>query len=141
MESAEGTSGFRKAGINVVAGIDCDETCKETYETNNKGSKFVSADIKTLTFEEFDKHVGIHKNDDALVFIGCSPCQYWTKINTTKTKSAESKNLLKDFQRFVNHYNPGFIVIENVPGILTKTNETPLTEFLEFLNSKKYSVR
>jgi DNA (cytosine-5)-methyltransferase 1 len=133
------TSGFRKAGIDVVAGIDFDETCKETYEANNKGSKFVLADIKDISFDEFDKQVGIKENDDKLIFIGCSPCQYWTKINTTKTKSAESKNLLKDFQRFVKHYNPGFVVIENVPGITTKAKETPLTKFLQFLASNNYS--
>jgi DNA (cytosine-5)-methyltransferase 1 len=133
------TNGFIKAGVEVVAGIDLDPTCKETYEVNNKNSKFILADIKKLSFEEFDKVVDIQKDDDQLIFIGCSPCQYWTKINTTKIKSAESKNLLKDFQRFIEHYNPGFVVIENVPGILTKTSETPLTEFLQFLDSKKYS--
>jgi DNA (cytosine-5)-methyltransferase 1 len=133
------TTGFRQAGVEVIAGIDCDATCKETYEINNKGSEFILADIKKLTFEEFDKLVDLQKDDDTLIFIGCSPCQYWTKINTTKTKSAESKNLLKDFQRFIEHYNPGFVVIENVPGILTKINETPLTEFLQYLDSKKYS--
>ncbi|MCH7722117.1 MAG: DNA cytosine methyltransferase, partial [Bacteroidetes bacterium] len=34
------TYGFRKAGIDVIAGIDVDHSCKETYEHNNPGSKF-----------------------------------------------------------------------------------------------------
>jgi DNA (cytosine-5)-methyltransferase 1 len=132
------TNGFRKAGIKVIAGIDIDSECKETYENNNKGSNFILADIKKLSFEEFERQTGIKKNDDNLIFIGCSPCQYWTLIKTDRTRSEESKNLLADFQKYVEEYNPGYIVIENVPGILTK-KESPLNNFLEFLKSKNYS--
>ena len=50
------TNGFRKAGIKVIAGIDIDGKCKETYEKNNEGSNFILADIKKLSFEDFEKH-------------------------------------------------------------------------------------
>lgn len=132
------TTGFRKAGIDVIAGIDLDIACKETYERNNKGSKFILADIKDLTFYDFEKDTGIIRNDDDLIFIGCSPCQYYTKIKTDKRKSAKSKNLLSDFKKFVDEYNPGYIVIENVPGILT-TMKSPLNSFLKFLKRKGYN--
>ena len=42
---------------------------------------------------------------------------------------------MTDFKKFVDEYNPGFIVIENVPGILTK-DESPLNDFLDFLKAK-----
>jgi len=132
------TNGFRKAGIKVIAGIDIESECKKTYENNNKGSNFILADIKKLSFEEFERQTGIKKNDDNLIFVGCSPCQYWTKIKTDRTRSEESKHLLADFQRYVEEYNPGYIVIENVPGIVTK-KESPLNDFLEFLKNQNYS--
>lgn len=135
------TNGFLKAGINVIAGIDFDKDCKETYEYNNKGSKFILADIKKLSFERFEKEIHISENDDNMIFIGCSPCQYWTKIKTEKKKSKESKNLLADFQNFVDHYKPGYIVIENVPGIYTKTSETPLNDFFVFLDNNNYEYK
>lgn len=131
------TAGFRKAGINVIAGIDIDKECKKTYEKNNKGSSFICTNIKNFSFEEFEKQTGVIRNDDELIFIGCSPCQYFSKITTDKKKSKESKNHLTDFIKFVDEYNPGFIVIENVPGILTK-DESPLNDFLDFLKSKNY---
>ncbi len=114
------TYGFRQAGIDVIAGIDIDPKCKETYELNNKPSKFIEADIKTFTEAELIEKTGIKKDDDNLIFIGCSPCQYWSIIKTDKTKAKDSKNLLADFQRFVDYFNPGFVVIENVPGIFSK---------------------
>lgn len=131
------TNGFLKAGVKVIAGIDIDGSCKDTYEKNNEGSKFVSADIKKLSFEEFEEKTGVSRNDDELVFIGCSPCQYFSKITTDKKKAADSKNLLNDFRKFVDEYNPGFIVIENVPGILTN-KESPLFDFLNFLEGRNY---
>ena len=35
------TYGLSSAGIKVLAGIDIDKECKDTYEKNNRGSKFM----------------------------------------------------------------------------------------------------
>lgn len=135
------TYGFREAGIDVIAGIDIDNSCKETYEFNNPGSKFIQADVMDLSFEELKKQTGIKENDDNLVFIGCSPCQFWSIINTVKTKSEKTKNLLTDFQRFVEHFKPGYVVVENVPGILKKAEESGLNNFIRMLEEGgKYKV-
>lgn len=132
------TYGFREAGIRVLAGIDVDHKCKETYEANNRPSKFIQADIKTLTVEALAKKTRIKQNDDNLIFICCSPCQYWSIMNTDKTKSEDTKDLLSDFQKFVEHFMPGHLVIENVPGILNRSEESPLESFLKFLDIKGY---
>lgn len=134
------TYGFRQAGINVIAGIDIDNNCQKTYEKNNQGSVFIQSDISQLTPIQLQKQLKIKRNDDNLVFIGCSPCQYWSIINTDKTKARKSKSLLKNFQQFVDYFMPGYIAIENVPGILNKKNETVLSEFLAFLYGK-YEVK
>ena len=42
------TRGLIDAGIDVVAGYDCDEACRLTYERNNPGTRFVQADIREL---------------------------------------------------------------------------------------------
>ncbi|MCT8334796.1 DNA cytosine methyltransferase [Leptospira sp. 85282-16] len=133
------TTGFKKAGVSVTAGIDIDFNCKDTYETNHPESKFIHADIKKLTFNEFERETKIRKKDDKMIFIGCSPCQYFSTIRTKKAKSEESRNLLTDFQRFVKEYTPGYVVIENVPGILT-SKESPLNNFINFLKNNHYAI-
>jgi DNA (cytosine-5)-methyltransferase 1 len=135
------TSGFRKAGIRVLGGIDIDSDCRKTYVKNNPGCKFIHSDIKKLKFVDLQRKLKIKAGDNKLIFIGCSPCQYWSKIKTIKAKSEESKNLLSDFQRFVAHFRPGHIVIENVPGILNRLEESPLKGFLEFLEKEKYTYK
>ena len=76
------TCGLRQAGIDVIAGVDLDENAKETYEFNNPGSVFVHRDVKRLHSNYFEKNFGVQKNDDRLIMVGCSPCQYYSIINT-----------------------------------------------------------
>lgn len=116
------TCGLRQAGIDVVAGVDFDMDAKETYEFNNKGSIFVQSDIQKLDINFFEKRFDIHPGDDNMIFVGCSPCQYYSIINTDKKKSLKSKDLLEQFARFVEFYRPGFVLVENVPGLLTNRN-------------------
>jgi DNA (cytosine-5)-methyltransferase 1 len=133
------TCGMKQANINVVAGIDIDEKCRKTYEFNNQPACFIQADISTMPLEILETQHNVKRNDDEMIFIGCSPCQYWSIINTDRKKSAVSKDLLKEFQRFVEYYLPGYVVIENVPGILNKIN-SPLDAFISFLEANNYRI-
>jgi DNA (cytosine-5)-methyltransferase 1 len=134
------TCGMKQAGIEVLVGIDIDPSCKETYENNNKPSKFIEEDILALTPERLIELTGIEQNDDSLIFIGCSPCQYWTKIRTIKDKNEKTKNLLGGFRKFVHYFRPGYIVVENVPGLHRKRTDNILGEFLTFLKEESYKV-
>ena len=74
-----------------------------------------------------------------MVFIGCSPCQYYTKLHTNKSKSKIGKNLLSRFQYFVDYFKPGYIAIENVPGLYLKREKKVLKNFKKFLVNNSYS--
>lgn len=132
--------GVQASGIQVLAGIDYEENCRATYEANIKKAKFIKADIFELKEEELEKSLKLKRNDDELLLIGCSPCQFWSIINTDKNKSQKSKNLLIEFERFVKYFNPGYVVVENVPGVLRKKGESGLEVFINWLKSNKYTV-
>jgi len=131
--------GLHQAGIRVQAGIDCDVECRETYESNIPGARFLQRDITCLEPGELTEALQLEKNDNALVFAGCSPCQYWSKIRTDKTKSEQSAFLLRSFERFIRFFRPGSVVVENVPGLLTKKAESILPSFLSFLEETGYA--
>ncbi|MEN6323674.1 MAG: DNA cytosine methyltransferase [Proteiniphilum sp.] len=130
--------GMQEAGIKILAGIDFDKNCKATYEANIKGAQFIHADVFDLKEQELEKKLSLNRNDDELVLIGCSPCQFWSTINTDKTRSSKSKNLLREFSRFVKYFRPGYVVVENVPGVLRKKEESGLNEFIEWLKNNGY---
>jgi DNA (cytosine-5)-methyltransferase 1 len=131
------THGFIKAGIEVLGGIDIDIKCKETYEKNNN-VKFLHADVSKLKKRELASQFKIKKNQDNLIFVGCSPCQYYSNINTIKTKSTDTRLLLADFQEFVSYFRPGYVFVENVPG-LDRKEDSPLGKFKKFLLDENYS--
>lgn len=140
------THGLLSAGIDVLAGVDNHLPCKATYEhqDNNRRQsgdvpRFIHADISELDPADLAEEIEIEKEDDSLVFAGCSPCQFWTKLNTSRERSAKSKALLEHFRRFVDVLRPGYIVVENVPGLQTKGASSGLATFLTFLGKAGYA--
>lgn len=132
--------GLKQAGIQVLAGIDFDETCEDTYKSNISGAEFIHEDVSKLQVEELENRLSLKRYDDNLLLIGCSPCQFWSIINTSKEKSEKSKDLLKEFRRFVEYFMPGFVVVENVPGVLRRKTESGLEDFIEWLKTNGYNV-
>lgn len=47
--------GLQQAGIEILAGIDNELKCKETYEANILGAKFIHADVFELKEKELQK--------------------------------------------------------------------------------------
>ncbi len=135
--------GMRKAGIEIVAGIDNDLLCKETYKENHPDTLFIDSDIKNFKAKELANECGVIRSDDSMIFIGCSPCQYWSVITGRKDSERKrgahkSRNLLYDFLRFVEYYRPGFVVVENVRGIERHPKESGLADLLCFLDDSGY---
>lgn len=134
------SSGLQNSGINILAGIDYDISCKETYESNINGAKFIHADAFSYTEQQLEQELNLQKNDNNLILIGCSPCQYWSIIPTKKQKSEASKDLLKEFRRFVEYFNPGYVIVENVPGVKRRKTESGLEDFITWLEQNSYTV-
>ena len=127
------TYGLKQAGINVVAGLDIDETCKYPFEENNN-AKFISKDICKFTSDELS---ALYPEDSIKLLVGCAPCQPFsaqTRKNKNRT-SDERWSLLDDFGRLVEKLNPHLIAFENVP-LLRKENI--FTNFCNKLRSLYY---
>lgn len=131
--------GLHQAGVTVLGGVDNDAGCRATYEKNILGAKFVKHDISTLRAPDLGKRFGLNVNDPSLIFAGCSPCQFWSKIRTDKTKSERTAFLLRQFQKFIRYFRPGFVIIENVPGLHTRKHQSILPGFIRFLEHHGYA--
>lgn len=131
------TCGFKSIGINVLGGIDIDAKFKDTYEKNNNAI-FINADVSNMAPDQLQKLLPIQRQQDNLIFIGCSPCQYYSNLKSDKTKSKASRLLLDDFKEFVLYYKPGFVFIENVPGLETKAG-SPIHRFKKELRAEGYT--
>ena len=131
------TYGLRAAGVKVIAGIDNDSVCQVAFEKNNAGTLFLKRDVSKYPPPALTADLKIKKKDDYMVFAACAPCQFWTQINTNKRKSEKTQNLILDFKKFVEYFKPGFVFMENVPGISSKK---PIKIFIRALQNMKYHV-
>lgn len=112
------TEGLKQAGVTVVAGVDLDASVGATYEANHSpGARFIHADVRDCGAADVRAWLPSGTSPDDVVLVGCSPCQHWTRLHTQRERSMAGRALLVEFGRIVDAYRPGFVVVENVPGL------------------------
>lgn len=131
------TRGLLDAGIKVVVGFDNDEQCRTPYECNNVGAKFVARDIRDITLAELEQLANTASFREML-FAGCAPCQPFSKQQKGTTR-AHDATLLAEFGRIVEVAKPGYVLIENVPGIAKISGFSTFRRFLRLLDMNRYS--
>lgn len=135
------SKGLTLSGINVLAGIDNNILCQDTYNRNNAPSRFIHADMREYMPEDllasFPQLREEHR--DNLLFAGCAPCQPFSQANKSEERSPDA-TLLSQFGRFVEFFLPGQVLIENVPGIAKVKGNSTFKRFIRLLERNGYSV-
>jgi DNA (cytosine-5)-methyltransferase 1 len=138
------TRGLIDAGGYVIAGVDKDGRCEQTFVANNVNTtldhsptSFLKCDIfrksqdypggqQRQLFKELDDLIGYYRRKAPgvpLLFAICAPCQPFTKLSrkeiSPKRQEARARdmNLLREACRFVRAYEPQLVLSENVAGI------------------------
>lgn len=138
------TRGLIDAGGYVIAGVDKDNRCRQTYVDNNPNTsidfatpRFIRRDIFPATneypqgeqaelFDEVGKLIAKYRAETPetpLLFAICAPCQPFTKLSrkelseTRKEGRERDSNLLREATKFVARFRPDMILSENVQGI------------------------
>lgn len=130
------THGLIMSGLNVVAGIDIEESCKYAYEQNNS-AKFINKDINEITKEEIFQYFD---HDDIRVLVGCAPCQPFSKYTKRYRKEGHNGDkwrLLYTFSNLIKSIEPHIVSMENVPELI---KEDVFTDFVELLRRQGYYV-
>ena len=138
------TRGLIDSGGYVIAGIDKDARCKQTYVENNTNAAidyclphFLERDIFPATddyqdgqqndlFSDLERLIPFYRAQAKLVpllFAICAPCQPFTKLSKNglteerKEGRKRDRNLLLEAAKFVEHFQPELVLSENVAGI------------------------
>jgi len=138
------TRGLIDAGGYVVAGIDKDHSVDRTYRENNCNQTldcseplFLGMDVfpQTSTYPEGQQEeletelltlIGTAKKkapDVPFLFAICAPCQPFTTLSKAelsedrKKKRKKDRGLLGEAAKFVEKFEPDFVLSENVAGI------------------------
>lgn len=129
------THGMQRAGINVVAGIDVDGSCRFAYEVNNN-AQFISMDIREVKSEIINEYF---EGADYTVLVGCAPCQPFSNYSNSVSmeKKLDKWYLLDEFSRLVREVLPDYVSMENVPNLM---KHGVFANFVEGLKTLGYSV-
>lgn len=130
------THGFKKAGFNVLAGYDIDETCRFAFEYNNDAS-FIKKDIKEVSAREIKE---IYTKDAIRILVGCAPCQPFSNYSHKTGRNNKKWQLLYEFGRLVKETQPDIVSMENVPGLPKFGKGQVYKDFRKVLKDNKYEI-
>lgn len=129
------TYGIQAAGVDVVAGIDIDKSCKYAYECNNN-ALFIHKDISEVTGKEIKR---LLHGFSTKILVGCAPCQPFSNHRKDKKDRSSHRDwrLLYQFSRIIEESKPHIISMENVPALV---NEQVFTDYVACLQKLNYNV-
>jgi DNA (cytosine-5)-methyltransferase 1 len=118
--------GFRNAGFQKLASVEIDEIASKTIQHNFPESHHFNKPIQELTNEELDAALNGQEVD---VVCGGPPCQGFSVAGLRRHDDPRNK-LFWEYIRIVQHLRPKYLVMENVPGILTMQDGKVYKEIL-----------
>lgn len=129
--------GFRRAGFNVIAGIDVDPDCAHAYEQNNN-AKFIRRPIEDVKASDIQ---ALYPKTFQKVLIGCAPCQPFSAYVAERRKRSGGRwRLLEDFASLIGKVQPDVVTMENVPRLVTFDGGKLLKAFVAALDEQDYHV-
>ncbi|GAG69950.1 unnamed protein product, partial [marine sediment metagenome] len=132
------THGLMKEGLDVIAGVDNDLSCKFGYEYNNR-AVFIGKDILEVTAEDINNLFSPRK-DVIRVLIGCAPCQPFSKLNQKKITKKQLQPLEK-FAELIEEVKPDIVSMENVSGLADIKKYPVFKTFIDTLERNSYKYK
>lgn len=130
--------GLIKEGLDVVAGIDNDSSCKFGYEYNNK-AKFIHRDILCVDAKKINQLFG-DRNKTIRVLVGCAPCQPFSKLNLKQITEKQLEPLEK-FACLIKETLPDIVSMENVSSLANIKKYRIFKTFIDTLKESGYEYK
>ncbi len=103
--------------FEVVAGADIWDVALSTFKTNHKKTLLINEDLTQMDEHFWDSYKGV-----ADVIIAGPPCQGFS-MSGKRQKNDKRNSLFKEVVRITSVVQPKYVVIENVVGLLSMTND------------------
>ena len=85
------TKGLSLSGVDVIAGIDIDESCRFAYEANNH-AKFLCKDVSSVHGQDLEP---IFPENTVRILVGCAPCQPFSRYSSRYRKEGHTDSKWK----------------------------------------------
>jgi len=132
--------GFHAAGFGCVFFNEIDEQAAATFEANFHGAQPFVCPIQELTAARIRRQCGIHSRELDVV-VGGPPCQGFSIYAPKRSKDDARNHLFRHYVRLVlEGIKPKFIVMENVPGLVSLDGGATLKSVVTAFEQAGYRV-
>ncbi len=118
--------GILAAGFEVLACVERDPNCCTTLRLNieeeGRRTKVVEADVRNIDPNSLMRDLGLRVGELDLLF-GGPPCQAFSQIGKQGALTDERGLLLFEMVRFAKTFRPRVVLIEQVKGLLSATDQ------------------
>ena len=111
--------GLEEAGLKVLWANDNDKNAAETYQNSHPDTRMIPIDIEIFYQQLMSRDSGLPQKGDVDLIAGGPPCQGFSGYNRHRSSSDPRNSLMEVFLDFVELLRPPYVLIENVPGMLS----------------------
>lgn len=124
--------GFQRAGMEVVGMVEIDKPCQDVLRRQFPG----------VPIYDDVREVGVKTHEQGSVDIICGgfPCQDVSVAGKRAGIAGERSGLWYEFARIIDEIEPAWVVIENVPGLLSSNRGEDFAVIVRWLAERGYGV-
>ncbi len=133
--------GLRQAGIDVRWASDVDHDAVATHRLAHPECRIFEEDVALLYERVLSGGDGLPAPGEVDLVAGGPPCQGFSGYNRHRRPSDPRNSLVEVFLDFVAYLRPRYVLMENVPGMLSLDSGNVAKRLLEVLASMDYTPR
>lgn len=122
--------GFERAGMECAWQVEIDANCQNVLKKRFEGVKIYN-DVR---------EVGRHNLEPVDLICGGFPCQDLSVAGKREGLAGERSGLWFEFARIINELEPKWVVIENVPGLLSSHKGQDFAIIIQWLAERGYGL-
>jgi DNA (cytosine-5)-methyltransferase 1 len=135
------TIGLGRAGFDVGWANEIDGHAAQTYRHSHPGCTVLEEDVTVLQRRLLDGDPNLPRPGDVDLVAGGPPCQGFSGYNRHRSAEDPRNSLVESFLDVVAYLRPRYVLMENVPGMLSLAKGRVPALLLSALESLGYQAR
>ncbi|MDA0320386.1 MAG: DNA cytosine methyltransferase [Proteobacteria bacterium] len=133
--------GLKQGGLNVQWANENDPNAAATHKNFHTDTSLFEEDALQLLTRIRSRELDTPRRGDVDLLAGGPPCQGFSGYNRYRNPNDPRNSLMEVFLEFVEELNPRYVLIENVPGMLSLNNGQTAKLVLSTLEDLGFNTR
>ena len=133
--------GLKQAGVNVLWANEIEPNAATTYKNSHPKTEMYQEDANELLKRLVRGDNGLPKKGDVELIVGGPPCQGFSGYNRHRHQDDPRNSLVETFLDFVNYFEPKYVLLENVPGMLSLNAGSVAQLLIDTFKQLGYNIR